>query len=147
MRCTLTVLCLLLNSCQDAPPEPADRLKELTGQWVVLDSDSSGYDDKDYPAKLLGLTAKGTEITIKGNQLSSGGKGLATLTTDLSDFGPDLDKKVRVRRRPVLVTLPTGRGLLCAYEPHSGGGFTLFYPHTMGGISAGTRLSIGPPAK
>jgi hypothetical protein len=146
MLFSLSFLSLCLCQSETPAPKQADRLKELAGQWVVLKSDP-GSGEKVVPAELLGLTAKGTEVIVKGNELSSGGKVIATLTTDFSDSGLDLDKTVHVSRRPVLVTLPSGKGLLCAYESHGNKGFTLCYPHNMGRVSAGTWLTIGLPTK
>ena len=139
-------ICVVLV-CQTAPglPKPSARLEELAGSWQVVGT-SATSEQKVIPAELLGLTNKGTSVVIKGNELTSGGKLLATLTTDFTDSGLDFDKTVRFDRRPVLITLPSGRGLLCAYDTMHGG-ITLYYPHTIGRITQGTWLYFGKPEK
>ena len=142
MFCPVAVCIILISQL----PEPAERLKELAGDWVVTQADATS-EQKVVPADLLGLTPKGTKITVRGNELTSGGKVLATLTTEFSAAGLDLDKAVWVGRRPVMLTLPTGKGFLCAYEYHDGTGLTIYYPHTMGRITQGTWLYVHRPAK
>lgn len=148
MLFSLMFLLSWLSQSETPAPKHADRIKELQGQCVTISSDLASGEEKVVPAELLGLTEKGTEVVVNGNELISGGKVLATLTTDFSDSGLDLDKTVHITRRPVLVTLPSGKGLLCAYESHGKKGFTLCYPHHMGRVSAvGTWLTIGLPTK
>jgi len=146
MLLTVATCALLAGQLPADRPEPAARLQELAGRWVVADAQATA-NQKIIPAQLLGITEKGTEIAIRGNELTVGGKLLANLTTDFSDSGLDPDKTVFFRRRPVLLTLSNGKGLLCAYEHHNGEGFTLYYPHTMGRIGTGTRLTVARPAK
>lgn len=133
-----------LEQEESRPPvvtnESVDRLRDLVGRFDIVQRDDGG--NLVVPAEILGLK-KGAEVTIKGNELRSGDKLLATLTTDFSATGLDLDKQVHVHRRPVMLTLPNGKGLLCAYELFGErGGFTLVYPHTMGRVSGGTWLYL-----
>jgi hypothetical protein len=134
------------SSADDVQQEPSgvtspeDRLEELQGVFEVVQTDVAGT-QPIVPAEVLGLTM-GDEVTINGNELKSGEEVLATLTTDFSDTGLNLDAAVHVTRRPVLLTLPNGKGLLCAYESHPGHEFVLVHPHTMRGITTGTWLTL-----
>jgi hypothetical protein len=122
------------------PPEPGNRLLELAGRFEVEKSDPGG--EAVVPAELLRLTL-GAEVSIRGNELRSGKELLATLTTDFSANRLDLDQAVHVTRHPVMLTLPSGKGLLCAYETYPGNeGVLLVHPHTMGRVSAGTWLYL-----
>ena len=145
MYCAVAICVVLVCQPPPALPNPSARLDELVGPWQVLGT-SATSEQKVIPAELLGLTEKGTDVVIKGNELTAGGKLLATLTTDFTDTGLDLDKTVLFGRRPVLITLPSGRGLLCAYDTMHGG-LTLYYPHTMGRVTKGTWLYFGKPGK
>lgn len=143
--CLISGTSLPLLADEDQRQSQADeqslRLKDLAGRFKVAGVDSSSSQTDIVPAEVLGLS-KGDEIVVEGNELRSGEKLLATLTTDFSATGLDLDKAVHVTRRPVLLTLPSGKGLLCAYELQANHGFDLVYPHTMGRVSAGTWLYL-----
>ncbi|QOV90211.1 hypothetical protein [Humisphaera borealis] len=147
--------CLLAVTAPDAPkpdvaavaqgqepalPEPATRLKALAGQFAVVRLDSHKAQGVDL-AEALGLK-KGAEVTIRGNELRSGTEVLATLTTDFSATGLDLDKEVHVSRHPVLLTLPSGKGLLCASENDAERGFVLVHPHNLKRNSEGTFMFL-----
>jgi hypothetical protein len=145
LACTFGLVCGPLQSMalaqanEHSALKTAERLKSLAGEWEVYNRDDGG--ETIVPAKLLGLK-KGDVFTIQGNELRFGEKLLATLTTDFSANRLELDKAVHVSCRPILLTLPSGKGLLCAYELEPEQGFVLVHPHTMGRISAGTWLYV-----
>lgn len=125
---------------EPAQPEPATRLKSLAGRFEVGRLESRKAQGVDL-AEALGLK-KGAEVIIRGNELRSGAEVLATLTTDFSATGLDLDKEVHVSHRPVLMTLPGGKGLLCAYENDPERGFVLVHPHNLKRNSEGTFMFL-----
>ena len=135
------LLAVQLSTTADEPTSASpDVLKDWQGHWEVLDSQASSGITFILGVQ-LGIAHKGTKVTVKGNQLFSADKLIATLTTDFSDTELEVEKKVWISRKPVLITLPDGKGILCAYE--SGvGDMEVVHPHNMGRIGAGSRLTL-----
>lgn len=123
-------------------PEPAKRLEEWAGKWVVASAGTSS--GLACPDDLIALAKDGAEVAVNGNELRAGDKVLGTLTTDFTGTGLDLDSTVWLTRRPVLLTTPSGHGVLCAYEVGDGY-LELCYPHTQRRVGAGTRIVLKRP--
>ncbi len=116
-------------------PEPVEELKAWQGNWVIDAAGSAGA--KPLPDETA-LT-KGGVVTISGNQLLREGKVMATLATDFSLLGMDVERDLKFSRRPLLLLMNDGKAILCAYK-HEGDSVELVYPHTMGRIAAGYRV-------
>jgi hypothetical protein len=124
---------------------PAMGLKELQGQWEVADAQAPSGVAFALPAE-TGLTQKGAMVTVQGNELLWNGKVVASLTLDFSASGLKLDEQVNFRRRPIMLTLPDGKGVLCAFKME-GGSIEIVHPHTMGRVGRGSFLYLKRPAK
>ena len=137
-------IAMLLPS-QGPAPDPANELKSLQGAWEVRDAQASSGVTFVLPAK-TGMSKKGDQITIRGNEVLSGGKVTATITLDFSatDLKPERD--VSVRRRPLLLTLPDGTRILLAFRIDDGQ-IEMVHPHTIGNVGRGSFLYLGRPDK
>jgi hypothetical protein len=125
----------------------ADELKQLQGTWEVRDAQASAGVERLLP-KETGLTEKGTRLVIRGNELLRDGKVIATLANDLSEMGPEWPQGIRVFRRPLLITMPDGKAVLCAYDKRTNWlHLDIAYPPTMGNVGAGQRVYLGRPTK
>jgi hypothetical protein len=126
-----------------APPEP---LKAWQGTWNVIDNQASAG-IKFVIGEQLGLSGKDVKATIHGNQLLVGDKLIATLTTDFSQSNLDVEKQVWHLRKPILLTLPNGKGIMCAAQILENGFIEIVHPHTMGRVGAGSRITLQRPKK
>ena len=126
---------------------PAEELKQLQGTWEVHDAQASAGIVRLLP-KETGLTEKGTRLVIHGNELLRDGKVIATLANDLSAMGPEWPQGIRIFRRPLLITMPDGKAVLCAYDKRTNWRhLDIAYPPTTGNVGAGQRVYLGRPAK
>jgi hypothetical protein len=142
-----SVVLYILVFGQGQPPASglAAGLKGLEGQWEVHDAQACYGVKFALPAE-TGLTQKGARVAIRGNQLLSDGKFVATLTLDFSASDLKLDEQVKYGRRPIMLTLPDGKGILCAFKM-DGSGIEMVHPHTMGRVGVGNFLYLKRPAK
>ncbi len=94
---------------------PARVLQNMQGKWRVagIYLPTIG-DDGPFPGD-LGTAQVGSEISIHGNSILSANKLVATIANDL-DL-PQQEKEIGLRDwRLMLLTLPTGKGVLCSYD-------------------------------
>ena len=132
---------LLVAALADSNQQEQDSgLKELAGTWEVMSADATAGQKLVFPVE-SGLTAKGSRVTVRGNELISDGKIVATLTTDFSSSGLNVEKQVHITRQPIMFTLPDGQGILCAYRIQNGY-MEIVHPHTMGRVGGGSWLSL-----
>src|SRR4051794_16331471 len=96
--CLLAAVQLSAAAGDSATPS-ADPLKELEGHWEVSSSQASSA-ITFVLGDQLGLNRKGMKISVQGNRLLSGDRLIATLTTDFSATGIDVQKQVWIRRKP-----------------------------------------------
>ena len=140
----LTVIVLGSALADDQPAAPPAPLKAWQGTWNVIGNQaSSGI--TFVIGEELGLSGKDVKATIKGNQLLVGDKLIATLMTDFSQSNLGVEKQVWHNRKPVLFTLPNGKGIMCAAEIKDDGFIEVVHPHTMGRIGAGSRMTLQRP--
>ena len=118
----------------------ADDIRQFQGNWVVVNAEGSS-NARPLPA-VTGLTEAGSSLTIRGNELVRDGRVWATLATDLSILGMDVEKDLMYSRRPLLLTLPDGRAILAAIKPIDRQTVEICYPHTMGRIASGYRVTL-----
>ena len=57
---------------------------------------------------------------------------IATLANDIRV--PDMMPATRPMRKPLMFTLPDGRGFLCAYRGPTNGALEIVFPHTTGNV-------------
>ena len=120
-----------------APPE---LLEAWQGIWDVTDQGgSSGVDFVIY--RELGFPGKTTRATIRGNQLLVEDKLIATLTTDFSQSNLKVQQEVRAGRSPILFTLPSGKGIMCAAKTDDEF-ISVVNPHGMGNVGSGSRFFL-----
>ncbi|MDB5349993.1 MAG: hypothetical protein JWN86_1240 [Planctomycetota bacterium] len=120
-----------------------EELKELQGRWEVLESQNSSAGRK-MPAETH-LGEHGAKFTINGNELIWDGHVVAVLANDL--FMPDAAKDVSpVRRHPLMLTLPSGKGVLCSYILRKDS-MEIVYPHTIGRVGSGQFIWLKRAAK
>jgi len=125
---------------------PAEELKQLQGSWNVANVQHSAGVTRLLP-KETGLAEEGTPLFIRGNELLRDGRVIATLANDLSTSGLDL-KDIKPFRRPLLIILPDGRAILCAYDKrHLQTSVDIAYPADIGNVGAGQRVYLGRPTK
>lgn len=145
----LIALCILLIAqgvayADDQPATTSESLKAWQGTWNVIDQGASAA-VTFVLSDQLGIGGTGVRATIRGNQLFVDDKLVATLTTDFSQSNLEVEKQVWHLRKPVLLTLPNGTGIMCAAEISDAGYFELVHPHTMGRIGAGSRITLQRP--
>jgi hypothetical protein len=106
---------------------PDEDLKHVQGNWQVSRIITSLNKDEVLPSE-LGLSEIAHVLQIDGNELRFGGQVVATLANDLpvetlaNEVGfPDF--------RLLVLTLPSGRGLVCSYMVREGE-VEIAYPHT-----------------
>ena len=92
---------------------PAEELRQMHGKWRV--ANVQGNDNLRYERlpKETGLTEEKVQLVIEGNALLRDGKVIATLANDLSALGI---QDPALFRRPLLIVLPDGRAVRCAYD-------------------------------
>lgn len=99
----------------------------MQGRWQVLGSTPCIDKDVKLPVE-VGLTDTGSLLVVQGNQLTCNGKVVAALTNDLASSALNAEKGFKEFRLLVL-TLPSGKGLLCSYSITEDG-VEIAYPHT-----------------
>ena len=125
---------------------PAEELKLLQGEWEVYEAQQSSGSTSPVMPKETGLTEKGTRLVIRGNELLRDGKVIATLANDLTELAPELLTDVKPFRRPLLITLPSGKAVLCAYDKRHLDVLDIATP-TTGNVGFGYRIYIGRPKR
>lgn len=118
-------------------PDRAEELARLQGEWEVDEYQTTAGTGDSLLAEAH-LNQKGVKLTIRGNELILDGKLVATLANDL--FMPNVVKDIgHVRRKPLMLTLPNGKAILCAYALR-GEGIQIVCPHTIGNVGMGQFL-------
>lgn len=108
-------------------PAPAVDLKEMQGKWEVASVTLCLREEVKLPDD-TGLNALAAQVQIRDNQLLYREKVVATLANDLEL--KSLDGEIGFRGyRPICLTLPDGKGLICSYQIKSDG-VEIAYPHT-----------------
>ena len=116
------------------PPNRTEELARLQGEWEVGETQISAGSQYKLPDETH-LNDKGAKVTIHGNELIADGHLLATLANDL--YTPEVGKDLGpVKRHPLMITLPNGKGVLCGYV-FEGEGVQIVYPHTIGRVGSG----------
>lgn len=93
---------------------PSERLKLMQGNWeVTAIFEPSLSDDGHFPKEIV-FAKEGAKITIKGNELICDGHTIATMANDMSLAAQRAEKGFEAFDLAML-TLPTGKGILCSY--------------------------------
>jgi hypothetical protein len=98
-------------------PTHAKALREWQGQWKVVTSRWARHLGQPFEA--------GSVVTVSGNEFLRNGKVVATLAADLHLSGA---AKPHPSRRLLMLTLPDGKGVLCAYRIN-GDNLNVVYPY------------------
>ena len=101
-------------------------LRELQGHWKMTSSFGSTAGLPRLPAGTP-LDKVGATFSIEGNELRIDGKLIATLANEFSAFGMVPEPPTR---RLLMLTLPNGTAVLCAYR-FASDYLQIVYPHTV----------------
>jgi hypothetical protein len=108
-------------------PPPSVDLKELQGEWEVASVTRCLRETVKLPDN-TGLNEIAAQVQIRENQLLFQGKVAGTLANDLALAS--VDREIGFPGyRPICLTLPDGKGLMCSYQVKSDG-VEIAYPHT-----------------
>jgi len=113
-----------------ADMSPAARLKRMQGTWEVtaIYEPSSG-DDSRFPDEIV-FAKRGAKVTVTGNAFHCEKRTVATIANDLSLPAQQAEKGFNTFDLAML-TLPSGRGILCSYfvSPKKPDAIELAYTH------------------
>jgi hypothetical protein len=109
------------------PSTPAEDLKALQGRWQVASIFWPNTGRERLPEEAR-LGESGISLAIESNQMTHDGKLVAALANDLPLAAQE--KEVGFAgNRLLMLTLPSGRGLLCSYRVLEEK-IMITYPHT-----------------
>jgi hypothetical protein len=110
-------------SAETGPSTQAPSLRQLQGRWRVQGGPGRLADGGLPPG--THLDEVGATLDITGNEVRRDGKMIATLAGDLAAVA---DMPQPATRRVLLITLPDGRAILCAYRL-ANEQLQIVYPH------------------
>jgi hypothetical protein len=124
----------------DSEAMPAKAIETMQGKWKVLNVWLPSLNHDDTFPKELRFTKQGSEIVIKGNSILSHGKLVATFANNLNL--PQQKKELGLFPHLIMLTLPTGKGVLCSYELLSADRLRIAYTHKCVCNRTGTILTL-----